>query len=67
MRVLWSAEAEKTFDQIIEYLSDRWTEKEARNFILRTDELIAAITKQPRLFRRYKNREDIRHGILHKK
>jgi hypothetical protein len=35
--VIWSAEARQTYFDIIDFLSNRWTEKEVSYFINRTE------------------------------
>lgn len=32
-KITWSPQGEKTFDTIIEYLENKWTQREVKNFI----------------------------------
>ncbi len=64
--VIWSDEAESSFQQVIDDLLFRWSEREAINFINRTEEIISNVSKSPYLFRAYYKDPAIRHGILHK-
>ena len=64
--IIWSDEAENSFNGVIDYLLYHWSQKEAHHFISRTDELINLIGNQPLLFKPYKNKTNIRHGNLHK-
>jgi len=63
--VVWSDKAERTYNEIIEYLNSRWTEKEVHHFIFRTVTVIEKITKNPFLFKQYKNNPQIRQAVLH--
>lgn len=50
-KVIWSPEAEKTFEDVISYLEVNWSKKEIRNFILKTESIISILTINPYLFR----------------
>jgi plasmid stabilization system protein ParE len=47
----WTHEAEDTFDEIIQYLETKWTEKEIRNFVRKSHKVIAQIEKNPFQFK----------------
>ena len=32
-KIRWTPEAEESFDKIIDYLENNWTEKEVQNFV----------------------------------
>lgn len=53
--IVWSNEAEHSFNGVIDHLLYNWSPQEAHRFILRTDELINVIAGQPLLFKPYKN------------
>lgn len=65
-KIVWSNEAEKSFNEILDYISYKWSEHEAMNVISRTSEIIKQVSKHPYLFKAYKATHSIRHGILHK-
>lgn len=48
--VKWSPEAERTYKIILEYLLERWTERELDNFIDRTDTVINFIIQNPKQY-----------------
>lgn len=50
-KIIWSPEAERTFDAIINYLEENWSEKEIRNFIVETEKTIFLLKHNPFLFR----------------
>jgi len=47
----WSIEAEETFNEIIEYLENNWTEKEIQNFVRKAHKVIGQIEKNPYQFK----------------
>ena len=44
-KVTWSKESEYDFDDNIEYLIRKWTEKEAQNFIDKVNEIVDILEK----------------------
>jgi plasmid stabilization system protein ParE len=50
-KIIWSKEAEDTFDTIISYLEENWSHKEIRKFILETEKITALLQQNPFLFR----------------
>ena len=50
-KIIWSPEAEKTFDEVIEYLERKWSKKEIKNFIKKTEEIISIRQNNPYLFK----------------
>ncbi len=62
--VLWTDKAKSTFDTVVNYLSFEWSEKEVKNFIQRTNDLISAIQYYPELFKLSHKRNNIRIGLI---
>lgn len=50
-KIIWSPEAEKTFEEIINYLEINWSEKEIRKFVSETEKIIFLLQQNPFLFR----------------
>lgn len=50
-KIIWSPQAEITFDAIIDYLITEWSNKEIENLIISTQSKIALIAKNPYLFK----------------
>lgn len=50
-KIIWSPEAEKTFDDIINYLEKNWSEKEIRKLISTTERIVLLLEQNPYLFR----------------
>lgn len=49
--IRWTTDAVVTFNNIIEYLYYKWTEKEIENFINATNKYVSFIAKHQKLFR----------------
>jgi plasmid stabilization system protein ParE len=50
-KIVWSKEAEDTFEEIISYLEIKWTEKEIEKFVSETSKIVSILKKNPFLFR----------------
>jgi hypothetical protein len=53
--IFWSTEAELSYLKILEYLEEKWTEREIEKFINRTDEVIDYIINNPFQYQRIKH------------
>ena len=51
MRVVWTHEAENSFNGIIDFLLTHWTYKEADEFISLVSDVIAKIRSNPQMFK----------------
>ncbi len=51
MKVVWTYEAEESFNRIIDYLLARWTSKEANAFIDLVAEIIEHIKSFPEMYK----------------
>jgi plasmid stabilization system protein ParE len=51
LKARWTPEAEETFNAIIEYLENKWTENEVRSFVQKSQKVIGQIEKNPKQFR----------------
>ena len=49
--IIWSPKAIDTFDGVIDYLNENWTEKEIENFVTITENTIRHISQNPYLFK----------------
>ena len=50
--IRWTQEANDTFENVIKYLDQHWTEKETSKFILSTNKVIDFIAEYPNMFRK---------------
>ncbi|WP_411766242.1 type II toxin-antitoxin system RelE/ParE family toxin [Winogradskyella sp. A3E31] len=51
MKVVWTKQAEDSFNSTIGYLLEVWTPKDAMNFIELVDAIIAQIKSNPKMFK----------------
>ncbi len=63
-KIIWSAEADKTFEANIKYLEDNWSENEIINFVNKSFEIIDVISKTPLLFKQSKTSKRIRKALV---
>lgn len=52
--IFWSTEAELSYLKILEYLEEKWTQRELVRFINRTDEVMEYIKKSPFQYQKIK-------------
>ncbi len=50
IKIIWSNEAENTFQKNIEYLQNNWTEKEILNFVRQTNHIVFRIEENPLMY-----------------
>ena len=65
-RLFWSDRALEDLQKIIDYLDEKWTQKEIRNFVKRLDKRLELIAANPRLFPKTARRKNIRRSVLTK-
>lgn len=61
--VFWTPEAEATFDAVIEYLANNWTEREIEHFVKSTDRIMELISRHPRMYRAT-NKKNVREALV---
>ena len=64
--VLWTDSAKTSFNRIVAYLEEQWTEKDAGKFIRRSQEVIAILKRYPEMCRPSFKRKNVRIAILNK-
>ena len=52
IKIIWTNEAEKTFDDIITYLKNEWSKKSAIKFVRKSNEMINSISLNPFAFQK---------------
>lgn len=63
-RVIWTKEAERSFNEQIEILEEIWSEKSLRKFIDRVFEVIELIEKHPQLYPVFDIKKQIRSCVI---
>jgi plasmid stabilization system protein ParE len=51
LKARWTPEAEETFNAIIAYLENKWTDNEVRSFVQKSQKVIGQIEKNPYQFK----------------
>ena len=65
MKVIWTHQAQKDYDQNIDYLLSEWSERVARNFIDQVNLTIQLLTINPYLYQQG-NYQNIRKAFITK-
>jgi plasmid stabilization system protein ParE len=65
-RIQWTERATFDLQNIIDYLLNKWTEKEVRNFARKLDKRLELISINPRLFPKTNKRKNVRRSVLTK-
>jgi plasmid stabilization system protein ParE len=64
--ILWTDSAKFSFNKIVSYLQDNWSEKEVEKFVNKTAEMLATLKKYPQMCRPSLKKKNVRIGILDK-
>lgn len=64
--VSWSTGAKTSFNKIVEYLANNWSQKEIANLITRTEEIIAVLKSYPEIGRPSAKRKGVRIFLLNR-
>jgi len=51
LTIKWTKRARESFDTIVDYLEENWTEREIKNFIAESNKVVGHITVTPFMFR----------------
>jgi len=65
-KVIWSEEALNNLKEIIDYLQEKWTEKEIKIFAQQLEKLINTIINNPELFPKSLKSDSVRKAVLTK-
>lgn len=65
-KLMWSARALSDLKNIIDYLTENWTQRELQNFAHKLDKRLNIISDNPNLFPRTTKRKNIRKSVLTK-
>jgi plasmid stabilization system protein ParE len=64
--VLWSTKAADDLENIINYITKKWSQKEVRNFVQKLDKRILIISVNPKLFPSSRKKRTVRRSVLSK-
>ena len=65
-RILWSDEAVRNLEDILDYLTSRWTEREISNFKVQLSKQLDFITQFPYMFPSSEQNERLRKAVMSK-
>jgi len=65
-KIFWAEEAIQNLEEIIDYLSTAWTQKEVNNFKLKLAKQLDLIKRNPRLFPKSVFQSRLRKAVLSK-
>lgn len=61
--IRWTQESVDTFEGVIEYLEQEWTDSEVSGFIQSTERVLAYISEYPMMFRKT-NKKNVREALV---
>ena len=64
--ILWTNSAKISFQKIIDWLRQEWSDKEADKFIHRTEQMLSVLKRHPEMCRTSPKIKNVRIGILDK-
>lgn len=64
LKILWTPQAEKGYDEIINYLAEKWTDREIRSFIQETRQFLELLSRNPRLLQPSLTQKNIYRGPI---
>lgn len=59
-KIIWSPQAEQTYIKILEYLFEKWTEREAEKFAERVEQVLNYLQKNPEMYSHSKSHNSYR-------
>jgi len=65
-RIEWAIEAISNLDSIIDYLSNKWTQKEIKKFYKLLDKTLALVSKNPDIFSNSELKSNVKRCVLSK-
>ncbi len=61
--VFWSDEATETFDSIVLFIENKWSEKQAETFVKHTQKILLLISDQPYMYKESIN-SNVRQAVI---
>ena len=66
LKIQWTKRAEKSFNRIVEYLEEEWSEASTKKFVQKTNKLLSQIAENPEICPAIEGKEDVRKGMVTK-
>jgi len=67
VRINWTAESERTFNQNLEYLAKEWDTVVLNNFLDRVEETLERIRSNPKLYPLHRPQESVHRCVIHER
>lgn len=64
--IIWTQQAKRGYDTILDYLSSEWTKKEVKNFVQHTFKFLDNLSEYPRLLESSKSQRNVHKGPINK-
>jgi len=64
--IIWTRQAEKDYDKIINYIAENWGDKEIRDFIGETERFFEILSHHPEILQRSANHESVYRGPINR-
>lgn len=65
MEITWSEKADETFDEILDWIEDRFTSREVDNFVLTSYGVLDGIKEYPNAYPVSKSLKKVRKAVIH--
>jgi plasmid stabilization system protein ParE len=66
MKIVWTPESERTFNENIEYLAESWSVKTIHKFIDRVDQVIDNLADNPEKYPFHRKKDQVRRCVVNK-
>jgi len=63
LKIQWTKRAAQSFDKIVNYIEEHWSLTSARNFVQKTNNLIAQIAENPDMCQHIEGK-DLKKGVI---
>lgn len=63
-KIIWTKQAAKGYDKIIDYLQENWSEKEIINFIGETDRFFEILIQHPEILQKTDKKKNVHRGPI---
>jgi plasmid stabilization system protein ParE len=66
LEIVWTPQAERGYDRIIQYLAEQWSQKEVRNFLIQSQSFFELLSQNPEMLERSSARNNLHRGPMDK-
>jgi plasmid stabilization system protein ParE len=66
LKILWSKQAEKGYDNIVKHLEKEWTDREVNKFIRETNHFFELLMQNPHILEQSQNHSNLYRGPINR-